>query len=162
VAICQRSDVFPEGDTRGEIQDIPKNWIALGTWWIWQGGSLPFPDESEDKKTKKQGIEDRYLNHDDTGERRNAVQGLIPVGSGGEGIPGMEPTIIIFSDIEYAGDITSHGGITARLRKTHQGGDQGGGRLSLLSLAYITALAYTNVAVIALATRLELKCARTY
>ena len=67
MAICQRSDVFPERDTRGEIQDVPKNWIALGTWWIWQGGPLPFPDESEDKKTKKQGIEDGYLNHDDTG-----------------------------------------------------------------------------------------------
>jgi len=66
MAICQRSDAIPERGTRGKIQDIPQNWIALGTWRMRQGGSLPSSDESEDKKTKQQGIEDRYFNHGDT------------------------------------------------------------------------------------------------
>jgi len=65
IAISQRSDVFPERDTHVEIQHIPQDRITLGTWRIWQGGSLPFPDESEDKNTKEQRIEDGYVNHGD-------------------------------------------------------------------------------------------------
>jgi len=32
--IGQRSDVFPDGDGRGEIEDISQNGITLGTWGI--------------------------------------------------------------------------------------------------------------------------------
>ena len=63
--IGQRSDVFPDRDSRGEIQDIAQNGITLGTWRIRQGGSPPLPDDSEDKNAKKKGIEDRYVNHSD-------------------------------------------------------------------------------------------------
>ena len=58
--IGQRSDVFPDRDGRGEIQDIAQNGITLGTWGIWQGGSPPFPDDNEDKNAKQQEIKDRY------------------------------------------------------------------------------------------------------
>jgi len=53
MAIGQRSDIFPERDTHVEIQHIPQDRITLGTWRIRGGGSLPFPDESEDKSTKE-------------------------------------------------------------------------------------------------------------
>ena len=65
IAISQRSDVFPERNTHVEIQDIPQDRITLGTWGIRRGGSLPFLDESEDKSTKEQRIEDGYVNHGD-------------------------------------------------------------------------------------------------
>jgi len=63
--IGQRSGVFPDRDSRGEVQDITQNGITLGTWGIRQGGFLPFPDDSEDKNAKQQGVEDRYVNHSD-------------------------------------------------------------------------------------------------
>ena len=63
--IGQRSDVFPDRDSRGEIQDIAQNGITLGTWGIRQGGSPPFPDDNEDKNAKQQGIENRCVDHSD-------------------------------------------------------------------------------------------------
>jgi len=67
ITIGQGSDVLPERDTHGEIQHIPQNGITLGAGRIRQGGSVPFPKESEDENTKQQGIEGRDVNHGDRG-----------------------------------------------------------------------------------------------
>ena len=67
ITIFQGSDIPPERDTDGEIQDIPQDGITLGTWGIWQGGFLPFRKESEDENAKQQGIEGRDVNHGDRG-----------------------------------------------------------------------------------------------
>ena len=68
ITIFQGSDIPPERDTDGEIQDIPQDGITLGTWGIRQGGSLPFRNENEDENTKQQEIEGRDVNHGDRGE----------------------------------------------------------------------------------------------
>ena len=67
MTICQGSDVLPERDTHGEIQDIPQDGITVRTWGIRQGGSLPFRKDSEDENAKQQGIEGRDVNHGDRG-----------------------------------------------------------------------------------------------
>ena len=53
VKVSQRGEGFPDGDTHGEIQDIPQDWIALGAWRVRKRGSLPFPDEGEGNEAKK-------------------------------------------------------------------------------------------------------------
>ena len=65
ITIRQRRDVLPDRDTHGEIQHVPQDWITPRAWGIWQGGSLPFPDENEDGNAKQQGIEDWNVNHGD-------------------------------------------------------------------------------------------------
>ena len=77
ITIGQRSDVFPERDTRVEIQDIPQDRITFGTWGIRRGGSLRLLDESEDKSAKEQRIEDGYVNHGDREGTQGRCGGLI-------------------------------------------------------------------------------------
>jgi len=57
--IGQRGGVFPDRDSRGEIEDVSQNGITLGTRGIRQRGFLP-SNENEDENSKQQGIEDRY------------------------------------------------------------------------------------------------------
>ena len=63
IKVTQRYEAFPDGDTHGEIQDIPQDRIALGAWQVRKGGSLPFPDEGEGNETKQWQIESRGVGH---------------------------------------------------------------------------------------------------
>ena len=55
IMIGQRGGVFPDRDSRGEIEDVSQNGITLGTRGIRQRGFLP-SNENEDENSKQQGI----------------------------------------------------------------------------------------------------------
>lgn len=63
MVLGQRHETFPDRDTHGEIQDISKNRITLWTWWVWQSGFLPLPNQNEDGNTEQQWVEHRSVKH---------------------------------------------------------------------------------------------------
>ena len=65
ITMGQRRDVFPERNVHWEIQDVPQNGIALGTWRVRQCGPLPFPNEGDDENAEQQRIEGKVINHCD-------------------------------------------------------------------------------------------------
>ena len=55
--VGQRREAFKDGSTQGDIQHIPKDWIALWAWRIPQDWFPPLPEEDEGEKEKRQCVE---------------------------------------------------------------------------------------------------------
>ena len=80
VGVGQRCETFPDGDTRGEIQDVSKNRVTLGARRIRNGGFLLLQSENDYGGAKHQRIEHRSVEHGDKEECRGAVRVFIHTG----------------------------------------------------------------------------------